>query len=126
VLRGVLAQRLVRRLCMACRHETDAPPELVSRFGLDRRTKQRPIKLWHPVGCPACRNTGYRGRLAIAEFLHPSPEIEHLIFAHAEHADIERAAVAAGMETMFDAGLQAALDGVTTVEEVMRSIRAEA
>ncbi len=126
VLRGVLAQRLVRRLCASCRREEAAPPEVVQRFGLDRRTAERPIRLWHPVGCPACRNTGYRGRLAIAEFLHPSAEIERLIFAHSDHADIERAAQAAGMASMFDAGLDAALDGVTTVEEVMRSIRADA
>jgi general secretion pathway protein E len=126
VLRGVLAQRLVRRLCTACRREEAAPPAMVQRFGLDRRTAARPIRLWHPVGCPACRNTGYRGRLAIAEFLHPSAEIERLIFAHSDHADIERAAQAAGMASMFDAGLDAALEGVTTVEEVMRSIRSDA
>ncbi len=126
VLRGVLAQRLVRRLCIACRREEEAPPELVQRFGLDRRTAARPIRLWHPVGCPSCRDTGYRGRLAIAEFLHPSPEIDHLIFAHAEHVEIERAAQTAGMVSMFDAGLSAALDGITTVEEVMRSIRSDA
>ena len=104
VLRGVLAQRLVRRLCLACREEVDAAPEIVERFHLDRRTAERPIRLWHAIGCAACRNTGYRGRLAIAEFLHPGPEIEHLIFAHAEHSQIERAAVEAGMSTMFDAG----------------------
>ncbi len=126
VLRGVLAQRLVRRLCQACRAEVAAAPELVARFGLERRTEARPIMLWHAVGCPACRGTGYRGRLAIAEFLHPDAAIERLVFAHADHGDIERAAVAAGMATMFDAGLDAALGGVTTVEEVMRSIRAEA
>ena len=126
VLRGVLAQRLVRRLCAVCRREEPAAPEMVRRFGLDRRTAERPVRLWHPVGCPACRNTGYRGRLAIAEFLHPSAEIERLIFAHSDHADIERAAQAAGMASMFDAGLDAALEGVTTVEEVMRSIRADA
>ncbi len=126
VLRGVLAQRLVRRLCQACRVEVAAAPELVARFGLDRRTPERPIRLWHAAGCPACRGTGYRGRLAIAEFLHPDAAIERLIFAHADHNEIERAAVAAGMASMFDAGLEAALDGVTTIEEVMRSIRAEA
>ncbi len=124
VLRGVLAQRLVRRLCNACKREEAAPPELVARFDLARRSNRRPVTLWHPVGCAQCRNTGYRGRLAIAEFLQPDAGIEHLIFAHAEHSDIEKAAVAAGMETMFDAGIAAALDGVTTVEEVMRSIRA--
>ena len=124
VLRGALAQRLVRRLCAACKREEVAAPELVERFELFRRTARRPIALWHPVGCPLCRNTGYKGRLAIAEFLQPDATIEHLIFAHAEHSEIEKAAVAAGMTTMFDAGMDAALEGVTTVEEVMRSIRA--
>ena len=123
-LRGVLAQRLVRRLCAECRRESEAPPEMVRRFGLDRRVSG-PIRLWHPVGCAKCRGTGYRGRLAIAEFLRPSPELERLIFARAETAEIERAAVAGGMIPMFDAGLDAALAGTTTVEEVVRSIRAE-
>jgi general secretion pathway protein E len=126
VLRGVLAQRLVRRLCVVCRQDVEAPAEVIRRFDLDRRTPERPIRLWHPVGCPACRGTGYRGRLAISEFLQPDSAIERLIFAHADHADIEREAVAHGMATMFDAGLDAALQGVTTIEEVMRSIRADA
>ena len=126
VLRGVLAQRLVRRLCPHCAQEGDAAPELVRRFDLERRTEGRPIRLWHPVGCAHCRSTGYRGRQAIAEFLQPTPEIERLIFTRAEHTEIERAAVAAGMVTMFDAGLDAALAGQTTIEEVVRSIRAEA
>jgi len=126
VLRGILAQRLVRRLCPHCSIEGLAPPELVRRFDLDRRAAGQPIQLRHPVGCPHCRQTGYRGRQAIAEFLQPTPEIEHLIFSRAEHTEIERAAVAAGMVTMFDAGLDAALAGTTTIEEVVRSIRAEA
>jgi len=125
VLRGVLAQRLVRRLCMQCRRAEEAAPELVARFGLDRKVAGRPM-LWHPVGCPHCRNTGYRGRLAIAEFLEPTPAIERLIFSRAEQAELEREAISAGMVTMFDAGLQAALAGDTTIEEVTRSIRAEA
>jgi general secretion pathway protein E len=126
VLRGVLAQRLVRRLCDACKRETEAPPELVKRFGLEAHAQGSVIKLWHPVGCSQCRSTGYRGRQAIAEFLQPTPEIEHLIFSKADQSEIERAAVAAGMVTMFQAGLNAALAGTTTIEEVARSIRAEA
>ena len=125
VLRGVLAQRLVRRLCPACAREEPAASELVQRFGLHRHQPDGPLRLWHPVGCGQCRQTGYRGRQAIAEFLRPNPEIERLIFSRAEHTEIERAAVAAGMVTMFDAGLQAALRGETTIEEVVRSIRAE-
>jgi general secretion pathway protein E len=126
VLRGVLAQRLVRRLCDACKRETDAPPELIARFDLRQRVPAGPLKLWHPAGCAQCRSTGYRGRQAIAEFLQPTPEIEHLIFSKADQSEIERAAVAAGMVTMFQAGLDAALAGTTTIEEVVRSIRAEA
>ncbi len=126
VLRGIMAQRLVRRLCPECRRTEPAPMPLVERFHLDRRTEARPIMLSHAVGCPACRQTGYRGRAAIAEFLALGPEIERLIFARADHATIERAAVAEGMEPMFDAGLAAALAGETTLEEVTRSIRADA
>jgi general secretion pathway protein E len=123
VLRGVLAQRLVRRLCLACRRPYAAPAAMIEQFHLPA---DRPITLWHPVGCPECRNTGYRGRLAIAEFLTPAEDVERLIFARADHNDIERAAVSGGMTTMFRAGIAAALEGTTTVEEVVRSIQADA
>ncbi len=126
VLRGVLAQRLVRRLCDACKREAEAPAELVERFDLKRRAAGGRVRLWHAVGCAKCRSTGYRGRQAIAEFLQPNPEIEHLIFSKADQSEIERAAVTHGMVTMFQAGLDAALAGTTTIEEVVRSIRAEA
>jgi general secretion pathway protein E len=125
VLRGVLAQRLVRRLCTACRSKAPAAPELIRCFDLDRRCNGGVVTLFHPVGCPACRQTGYRGRTAIAEFLQPNPEIERLVFARADHASIEEAAVAGGMQPMFDAGIEAALSGETTIEEVVRSVRAE-
>jgi general secretion pathway protein E len=121
VLRGVLAQRLVRKLCLECRRPYDAPPELLRRFGLAGSA----ATLYRAVGCLHCRGTGYRGRQAIAEFLAPNTDVERLIFSRAEHTDIERAAAAAGMTTMFHAGLAAALAGVTSVEEVVRSIRAE-
>jgi general secretion pathway protein E len=125
VLRGVLAQRLVRRLCQECAHSEPAAPELVSRFNLQSKAGPGPIRLWHPVGCPNCRGTGYRGRLAVAEFLRPDAETEKLIFAGANDTAIERSAVAGGMITMFEAGLDAAMQGLTTVEEVTRSLRAD-
>jgi general secretion pathway protein E len=122
-LKGVLAQRLVRRLCPACAEPYDAPDEMVERFDLARLFGGGASHLHRAVGCPSCRGTGYRGRQAIAEFLVPDEEVERLIFAHADHSAIEQAAVAAGMVPMFDAGLMVALAGQTTVEEVVRVIR---
>ncbi len=130
VLRGVLAQRLVRRLCLECRRAAPAPAEMIERFDLARLAHSHghgePLTLWHPVGCPHCRGTGYRGRLAIAEFLTPNDDIGRLIFSRADHLEIEREAIAGGMIQLFDAGLIAALAGETTIEEVVRSIRTEA
>jgi general secretion pathway protein E len=125
VLRGVLAQRLVRRLCPACREEIVPSAELVERLELQRRQPSGAIRLWRPVGCPECRGNGYRGRHAIVEFLEPDETVARLILARRDHSEIERAAVAAGMATMFDAGIAAALEGATTVEEVLRSIRSD-
>jgi general secretion pathway protein E len=126
VLRGVLAQRLVRRLCPACRRAAPAQPELVRRFDLEARANGRPLLLHHPVGCVECRHTGYRGRFAIAEFLRLDPEIEGLIFQRADHGSIERAAVANGMATLFQCGLDAVMAGDTTLEEVARTVHAAA
>ena len=111
---------------MPSRFLQEVPAELIERFGLQARAAKGPLRMWHPVGCAQCRSTGYKGRQAIAEFLQPGPEIEHLIFAKADQTEIEKAAVANGMVTMFQAGLEAALAGTTTIEEVVRSIRAEA
>jgi general secretion pathway protein E len=119
VLRGILAQRLVRKLCDDCKRPAATPPELKQRFNLACET------IYHATGCPACRNTGYKGRQAIAEFLTPDPTIERLLFARAGQADIEQAAVTAGMKTMLQTGLVAVARGETTLEEILRAVRAE-
>jgi general secretion pathway protein E len=124
-LKGVLAQRLVRRLCPACKAPEPAPSALIERFGLDRLAAGTAITLCHPVGCPDCRGTGYRGRRAIGELLLPSRAIDLLIFERADEGAIEQAAIAEGMRPMFDSGLIAVLEGETTVEEVVRCIRSE-
>ena len=124
VLRGVLAQRLVRRLCRACRRPAPAPVELIRRFSLEVSGDRAPLTLYHPTGCADCRNTGYRGRFAIAEYLPLNEEIEHLIFARADHGRIERAAIQSGMVPLFQCGLDAVVAGETTLEEVARSVRA--
>src|SRR5438477_1567627 len=125
-LKGVLAQRLVRRLCAACKVPSPAPAAVIERFGFDRLAPTGPIMLYHPVGCPECRGTGYRGRRAIAELLVPNRTIDRLIFEGADDAEIERVAVEQGMRPIFDNGLLAVIEGDTTIEEVVRCIRSEA
>jgi general secretion pathway protein E len=125
-LRAVLAQRLVRRLCRSCKAADPAPEPLIERFAMTRLAPAKAIKLYRPVGCAACRGTGFYGRRAIAELLVPSRAIERLIFEGADDAAIERAAIADGMRPIFDNGLLAVLEGDTTIEEVVRCIRSEA
>jgi general secretion pathway protein E len=124
-LKGVLAQRLVRKLCTACKAPVETPAAIIERFGLDRLAGGRPMALHQPVGCPVCRGTGYSGRRAIGELLLPSAGVDRLIFERADDAAIERAAIADGMRPLFDSGLMAVLDGDTTIEEVVRCIRSE-
>ena len=124
-LNGVLAQRLVRRLCARCKRPVEASPELIQRFELERFTNARPILLHEAAGCPECRGTGYLGRIAIGEFLHPDRSIQRLILTRADQTALHRAAVESGMRTLFESGLREVLVGVTTLPEVMRSVRDE-
>jgi general secretion pathway protein E len=119
VLRGVLAQRLVRRLCEACKIQAPLPPSLADRHGLSSQT------MWRAGACPACRHTGYRGRQAIAEFLTPDAKIEALLFARGGQDAIEREAVAAGMKTMLQTGMEAVARGETSLDEILRAVRAD-
>ena len=125
-LKAVLAQRLVRRLCPECKAVEAAPEPLIERFDMTRLAPAKAIVLHHPVGCLACRGTGFRGRRAIAELLVPTRSIDRLIFDGADDAAIERAAIGDGMRPIFDSGLLAVIEGDTTIEEVVRCIRSEA
>jgi general secretion pathway protein E len=125
-LKAVLAQRLVRRLCLMCKTAEPAPEALIDRFGLERLAPGKEITLYHPKGCPDCRGTGFRGRRAIAELLVPNRAIDRLIFDGADDTAIERTAVEQGMRPIFDNGLLAVIEGDTTIEEVVRCIRSEA
>jgi general secretion pathway protein E len=81
--------------------------------------------LYKPVGCSECAGTGYWGRVCIIEMMVVSDAIRSLIMRHATAGDIRAAAVAEGMETMFENGLRKSLAGVTTIEEVLRVTREE-
>jgi general secretion pathway protein E len=122
---GILAQRLVRRLCSACKRPAHAAREVAERFELDRIAAGAPIMLCEPMGCPACRGTGYAGRVAVAELLAPDETTHRLILSRASHVEIQRAASASGMRTMYENGLRQVIAGTTSLSEILRSVRFE-
>ncbi len=119
-LRGVVAQRLVRRLCERCARPATAAPvpqeeaRLVDVYGVE------PVAV--AMGCRACGQTGYRGRLAVAEVAVIEERLQQLIAAGAPSADLTRAARAAGMQTLRDAALAQVRAGSTTLAELERSL----
>jgi general secretion pathway protein E len=117
---GILAQRLVRKLCPECKESYVASPLVVEDRHLRRFVPEGDVVLYKPVGCPACGGLGYRGRLAIIEFLPMTDPIRKLIMAHEEAGAIHKLAIEQGMTTMSDDGLRKAIEGITTLEEVMR------
>jgi general secretion pathway protein E len=117
---GILAQRLVRKLCPACKEGYVAAPEIVKDLRLQRFAPDGDIVLYKPVGCSACAGMGYRGRLAIIEFLPMTDPIRKLIMAHEEAGAIQKLAIAEGMQTLYENGLVKVIQGITTLEEVMR------
>jgi type IV pilus assembly protein PilB len=116
----VLAQRLSRRLCEWCK-EAYAPTEtelIAAHWPLDQAAA--PEKLWKPIGCRSCGQTGYRGRLAVNEVMPVSEEIERMAVSHASATEINRVAIAEGMVTLREDGLTKAAAGHTTIEEILR------
>ena len=125
----VLAQRLVRVLCDACRQSyepTDAELDalgLRNGGGVARAWSGLRPTFFRPIGCAACLTTGYRGRVAIYEILPINDEVRQLILKSSDSNAIKRSAVDHGMDTLRDAGAKKVLEGVTSVEEVMRVTR---
>ncbi len=119
---GVMAQRLVRRLCPDCREAYQPDPsELPEDFPLE----QLHGPLYRPTGCESCRGTGYRGRMGIYELLVTNTTIRDLATQRAPANQIKDAAMAAGMQTLRGDGWQKAISGITTVEEVLRVTKAD-
>ncbi|MDD5114036.1 MAG: type II secretion system ATPase GspE [Methylobacter sp.] len=122
---GILAQRLVRKLCPVCKQAYHPPAELIEDLQLRRFVPEGDIVFYKPVGCSLCSDMGYRGRLAIIEFLPMTDPIRKLIMTHAEAGVIQKLAIAEGMSTMYENGLVKVVQGITTLEEVLRVTTAE-
>jgi general secretion pathway protein E len=119
-LNGIVAQRLVRQLCRACREPYHPLPELLDQLGL---RGEEVSEFWQPKGCDACRQTGYFGRVSINEVLVMSDPIREQILRRADASTLQRIALETGMRPMFLDGLDKVRAGVTTVEEVLRVTR---
>ena len=115
---GVLAQRLVRRICPECREKYEASPSEAEQLRCEPKTQ-----LARGRGCPNCRGTGYRGRTALYELVVPSERIRQMILSRASEGELMAAAEAEGMRSMFAMGRDKVLAGVTTLEEVTRVCR---
>jgi general secretion pathway protein E len=116
---AILAQRLVRVICPQCKEAYVPDEESLKSIGIAPETVMEP-RLYRGTGCPACFNTGYKGRKGIFEFMIMDDEIKNLILKTADSNMIKRRAIELGMTTIRQDGAQKVLDGITTIEEVFR------
>ncbi len=116
---GILAQRLVRVVCSKCR-QPDAPSESSLQAAGITEEQAANATFMRGRGCPSCQNTGYRGRLGIFELMTMSAKIRELAFQNGSTQDIRKEALASGMSTLYDDGIDKVLRGITTLEEVFR------
>ena len=121
-LNGVLAQRLVKKLCPDCKRPYKPTEEDARKILTDpERIKQlMETTLYHAEGCPNCGGTGYKGRLALLEILVVTKEIKKLIAAHAHDIEIEEHAVKNGMRTLNESCIRHIIEGNTTIDEFVR------
>jgi type IV pilus assembly protein PilB len=114
---GVIAQRLVRRLCPDCKKIKFASDEEKQFMGID---PDREIQIYEPCGCPKCDNSGYRGRIGVYEIMKMSPNLRRII-SHKEGTEVlKNQAIKEGMRTLKMSGFEYVLDGTTSLAEVIK------
>jgi type IV pilus assembly protein PilB len=116
----VMAQRLARRLCQWCKQAYAPTRTELTAARWPYELVPAPTELWRPVGCRSCANTGYRGRIALHEVMPVSEDIERLAVEHASAHDVQRVAIAEGMDMLRVDGLRKAVAGDTSLTEVLR------
>jgi type IV pilus assembly protein PilB len=118
---GVVAQRLVRRLCIHCRRQYTPPADVLRALNIPE-PEAAAIPFYKSVGCDQCNHTGYRGRIGIYEVMRVTDKLRRLISTKAPEDQIREAAVTGGMITLGEDGLAKVKSGVTTPEELLRVV----
>ncbi|MBQ7378602.1 MAG: Flp pilus assembly complex ATPase component TadA [Clostridia bacterium] len=113
---GIIAQRLVRRLCPNCKKMRRAEAYELEFMGKDPNV---PTNIWEPCGCQSCNGTGYYGRIGVYEILEMSPEVKRLINKHANAEEIKEQALKDGMQTLRMSATKLALSGITSFQEIL-------
>jgi type IV pilus assembly protein PilB len=121
-LLGVLAQRLVRMVCSHCKEQVEKPELVLERLKVTPPAGV-PLKLWRGAGCSHCNQSGYKGRVGVFELMTVDDRYHDPILRRAGALEYQRLAQEKGMRTMFEDGLMKAMQGVTTVEELVRVTR---
>ncbi len=114
---GVIAQRLVRRLCPRCKKARLATGSEKATIGY---TGDSQITIHEPVGCPYCSNVGYYGRIGVYEIMEITPELKEIISSHGSTESIKSAAVKGGMRSLRSSAVRMVLEGITTIEEMLK------
>jgi len=116
----ILAQRLIRKICMDCREPVKVHPQLLIDLGIPP-DEVKSVQAYKGKGCSICNNTGYKGRLGLYEVMPMKEEIKELVLSRASNSEIKKEAIRLGMKTLRQSGIVKIKDGVTTIEEVLRS-----
>jgi hypothetical protein len=117
---GVIAQRLVRRICPDCKEAYVPDPDVLARLGLDK--KDLPFKFYRGAGCSKC-SLGFKGRTVIEEIMVVGRKMRELIQAGATTDQLREAAMATGMATLGVSGLKKIEMGITSIDEVLKAVQ---
>jgi type IV pilus assembly protein PilB len=115
----VVAQRLVRKLCQECCARHNLTPEALVDIGFTSEESTK-VKVYKPAGCNACHNTGYKGRIGLFEVMEVTDDIRDMILSRAQSKDIKKKSMENGMTSLRRSGLKKIMEGITSVEEVLR------
>jgi type IV pilus assembly protein PilB len=115
----IAAQRLARKICTECKEEEKFPESALTQLGFSEEDAKS-VRCYKGKGCPACNGSGYKGRIALYEIMPAGSEIKEMVLEGASADEVKKTAVKLGMKTLRMSGLTKVVEGVTSIEEVMR------